>query len=61
MNGGNAGAALTMFNMDSKSRAAAVDCRGNIERFSGFARLYNRYRPRPPQDLARRKASGCFR
>jgi SAM-dependent methyltransferase len=39
--------------MDSKSRAAAADFSGNIDRFSGFARLYDRYRPQPPQDLAR--------
>src|SRR5260221_12773883 len=32
---------------------SAQDFQGNIERFSGFARDYDHYRPEPPQDLAR--------
>jgi SAM-dependent methyltransferase len=31
---------------------STVDFAGNIERFSGFANLYDRYRPAPPQVLA---------
>jgi SAM-dependent methyltransferase len=39
--------------MDSESGPSANDFSGNVERFSGFAHLYDRYRPQPPQDLAR--------
>jgi SAM-dependent methyltransferase len=43
--------------MDSVPAPSAQDFQGNIERFSGFAHLYDQYRPQPPQDLARLLAS----
>jgi SAM-dependent methyltransferase len=39
--------------MESGPSPSASDFSGNIERFSGFSRLYDQYRPQPPQDLAR--------
>jgi len=48
-----AGNTLIMLLMDSESGPSANDFSGNVERFSGFAHLYDRYRPQPPQDLAR--------
>jgi len=39
--------------MESGPNPSASDFSGNIERFSGFAHLYDQYRPQPPQDLAR--------
>ena len=47
--------------MDRVPAPSAQDFQGNIERFSGFARDYDRYRPQPPQELARLLASfGAF-
>jgi SAM-dependent methyltransferase len=43
--------------MDSVPAPSAQDFQGNIERFSGFARDYDHYRPQPPQELARMLAS----
>src|SRR5258708_36325340 len=37
----------------SSSVPSAQDFQGNIERFSGFARDYDHYRPEPPHDLSR--------
>ena len=42
---------------------SSTDFKGNIERFSGFADLYDRYRPAPPTILAEiltRLAGGTF-
>jgi SAM-dependent methyltransferase len=39
--------------MDREPGPSAEDFTGNIERFSGFAHLYDHCRPQPPQDLAR--------
>jgi len=47
--------------MDSKPVPSAIDFKGNIERFSGFAHLYEQHRPEPPRDLARLLAAfGSF-
>lgn len=47
------GDARIMLLMDSEPGPSANDFEGNIERFSGFAQLYDHCRPQPPQDLAR--------
>ena len=36
----------------------STDCTPTVERFSGFADLYGRYRPAPPPAVAVREAVG---